>query len=160
MTSLIIRDIEERDLPQIMRFVRELAIYEKAEHEVVADEEDLRRMLFAEQPKVFGLMCEAAGQAVGFAIYFYNFSTWLGKHGVYLEDLYVTPESRGLGAGKALLKRLAEIAVENDCGRVEWWVLDWNEPAIKFYESFGAKAMDEWTVFRLTGDELTEFAES
>jgi GNAT superfamily N-acetyltransferase len=116
--------------------------------------------LFAEQPKVFGLMCEQNGLAIGFAIYFYNYSTWLGKHGIYLEDLYVTPESRGLGAGKALLKRLAEIAVDNNCGRVEWSVLDWNEPAIRFYESIGAGPQDEWTVYRLTGEALQGFAKS
>lgn len=158
MNPLSIRTAQESDLEQIMTFIRELAIYEKAEHEVVASLEDLRATLFGSQPKVFGLMCELGDQAVGFAVYFYNYSTWLGKHGIYLEDLYVTPEHRGLGAGKALLKRLAEIAVAEDCGRVEWSVLDWNEPAIQFYQSLGAGAQDEWTVYRMSGTALSEFA--
>ena len=159
MTELQIRKATEQDLEQIMQFIRELAIYEKAEHEVVTDLEDLRATLFAPQPRTFALICEAGSEAIGFAVYFYNYSTWLGKHGIYLEDLYVTPASRGLGAGKALLQQLAKIAVAEGCGRVEWSVLDWNTPAIEFYESFGAKPQDEWTVFRLTGEKLTRFAD-
>lgn len=158
MTHLNIRPATEDDLQQIYDFIYELAVYEKAPEEVKTNTEELRQKLFCEQPKVFCLICESEGKAIGFAVYFYNFSTWLGKHGIYLEDLYVTPEARGLGAGKALLKKLAEIAVENDCGRVEWWVLDWNKPAIDFYESLGARPQDEWTVYRLSGKALTDFA--
>lgn len=160
MSELIIRPATENDIDQIYAYVVELAIYEKAEHEVVTTPEELRAALFCEQPRVFALICEHRGQAIGFAVYFYNFSTWLGQHGIYLEDLYVTPESRGLGAGKALLKRLAEIAVAENCGRIEWAVLDWNEPAIKFYLSLGASPQDEWTVYRLTGAALNSFAAS
>lgn len=160
MTELTIRQARESDLEQILAFVTELAIYEKAEHEVVAGVGDLQAALFCDEPKVHSLICEAAGEPIGFALYFYNYSTWLGKHGIYLEDLYVTPNRRGLGAGKALLKRLAQIAVANDCGRVEWAVLDWNTPAIKFYESLAAKPQDEWRVFRLAGDDLTNFVKT
>ena len=146
------------DAPLILRFVRELAIYEKAEHEVLATEDDIRRVVFASDSRVDGLICEADGEAIGFAVYFLNYSTWLGQYGLFLEDLYVTPEARGMGAGKALLQRLAQIAIERDCGRFEWNVLDWNTPAIEFYEALGAKAQSEWIGYRLTGDALHELA--
>ena len=136
----------------------DLAIYEKAREEVLADQSHIRATLFSQDPKAFALICEIDGQPVGFAVYFYNYSTWLGKHGIYLEDLYVAQEQRGMGAGKALLKELASIAVDNKCGRLEWSVLDWNEPAIKFYQAMGAKPQDGWTVYRLTGDALLEFS--
>lgn len=158
MTKLIVRPATADDIEQIFNFITELAIYEKAEHEVVTTPAQLADKLFCQQPQVFALICEADGQAIGFAIYFYNFSTWLGKHGIYLEDLYVSPQHRGFGAGKALLKELAKIAVAKDCGRVEWSVLDWNQPAIDFYLSLGAGAQDEWTVYRLTDQALIDFA--
>ena len=158
MQNLQIRSATPSDVTQILTFISELAIYEKAEHEAVATAEQIHESLFCDQPRAFALMCESAGKPIGFAVYFYNYSTWLGKHGIYLEDLYVTPESRGLGAGKALLKRLAEIAVAEECGRVEWSVLDWNEPAIEFYKALDAAPQDEWTVYRLAGDALINFA--
>jgi len=157
-TQLIIRPCTIDDCALILHFVTELAIYEKAEHEVIANEQHFRETLFQDNPKAFGLIAEINNEPVGFAIYFYSYSTWLGKHGIYLEDLYVSPEHRGSGAGKALLKELATIAVNNDCGRVEWSVLDWNEPSIKFYEAMGAKVKDEWLVYRLSGKALTDFA--
>ena len=157
---LRIRAATPADAPLILHFVRELAIYEKAEHEVLATPEHFLRVLFAEHPKVFGLICEnAAGTAVGFAVYFFNFSTWQGRQGLYLEDLYVSPEHRGLGAGKALLQHLARIAVDNDCGRFEWSVLDWNTPAIDFYDSLGAQPQTEWIRYRLTGAQLQALAD-
>ena len=158
--SLVIRPATAQDVPTVMQFVRELAIYEKAEHEVIASEQHFMETLFCPQPKVFALIAEHNRVPVGLAIYFYSYSTWLGKHGIYLEDLYVQPAKRGLGAGKALLQELAKIAVANDCGRVEWSVLDWNEPSIKFYQAMGAQAKDGWTVYRLTGDALSDFAKA
>ena len=157
-SKLTIRQCTMDDCAVILNFVRELAIYEKAEHEVVATEQHFEQSMFCDTPKVFGLIAEINNKPVGFAIYFYSFSTWLGKHGIYLEDLYVSPKRRGAGAGKALLKELATIAVQNNCGRVEWSVLDWNEPSIKFYEAMGAKIKDGWDVYRLTGDALHDFA--
>ena len=158
MSHLNIRPATMDDCGLILRFVRELAIYENAEHEALATPEHVQRTLFGEQPKVFGLICEADGQPVGFAIYFFNYSTWQGRHGLYLEDLYVTPEARGCGAGKALLQRLAQIAVDQDCGRFEWSVLDWNTPSIKFYESLGALPQSEWIRYRVTGQALLDLA--
>ena len=146
------------DAALILHFVRELAIYEKAEHEVLATEQHVRDTIFGDDSRVDGLICEHEGEAVGFAVYFLNYSTWLGKYGLFLEDLYVTPEKRGVGAGKALLQYLARLAVEKDCGRFEWNVLDWNEPAIKFYDSIGAEPLHEWIGYRLTGDALHRFA--
>lgn len=154
-TPLNVRSIELSDISRIFSFIKELAIYEKAEQEVVTNIDRLCNTLFCDNPRVFGLICEYQGHPIGFAIYFYNYSTWLGKHGIYLEDLYVTPKQRGLGAGKALLKHLAKIAVAEDCGRIEWSVLDWNTPAIKFYENLNAVPQSEWTVYRLTGRALT-----
>lgn len=158
MPELVIRPAQPSDTAQIMQFVIDLAIYEKAEHEVIATPQHINDTLFCENPQAHGLIAELDGTAVGFAIYFFSYSTWLGKHGIYLEDLYVSPESRGSGAGKGLLQRLASIAVNNNCGRLEWSVLDWNEPSIKFYEAMGAKPKDGWTVYRLDGQALTDFA--
>lgn len=141
-----------------MQFVVDLAIYEKEPDAVVATESDFAKALFGDNPQVHCLIAEIDQHAVGFAVYFLSFSTWLGQHGIYLEDLFVKPESRGSGAGKALLKELAKIAVANNCGRVEWSVLDWNEPSINFYKALGAKPQDEWTVYRLTDQALSDFA--
>ena len=153
-----IRPATVADTGTILHFIRELAIYEKAEHEALATPAHIHHSLFGAQPSVFGLICELGGQAIGFAVYFFNYSTWLGKHGLYLEDLYVSPEARGLGAGKALLRHLAQLAVARDCGRFEWSVLDWNTPAIDFYQSLGARPQSEWTTYRLTGQALLDFA--
>jgi len=160
MASLNIRQARPDDVNQIMQFVIDLAIYEKEEDAVVATPEHFEKALFCDNPQAHCLIAEADGKAVGFAVYFFSFSTWLGQHGIYLEDLYVSPESRGLGAGKALLKQLAIIAVEKNLGRVEWSVLDWNEPSIKFYEAMGAEPKDGWTVYRLSDQALTDFAGS
>lgn len=154
-----IRPATIEDTAQILHFIRELAIYEKAEHEVLATEQDIRDTVFGVDSRVDALICEHAGEAIGFAVYFFNYSTWLGKYGLFLEDLYVTPEHRGIGAGKALLSRLARVAIERGCGRFEWNVLDWNTPSIDFYESLGAEAQNEWTGYRLTGEALTKLAE-
>ena len=158
MSNLTIRPAEPSDIPQILQFVHELAVYEKEPDAVEATEADLQRALFGQNANVFGLIAELDAKPVGFAVYFFNFSTWLGRNGIYLEDLYVTPETRGHGVGKALLHELAKIAVARNCGRVEWSVLNWNEPAIQFYRSIGAGPQDEWTVYRLTGDALQKFA--
>jgi GNAT superfamily N-acetyltransferase len=158
MSALLIRQAQPQDCALILRFVRDLALYEKALNEVTATEENLRGLLFAEHPRVFALICEIDGEAAGFALYFYNFSSWLGRLGLYLEDLYVDPTHRGKGAGKALLQHLAKQAVAEGCGRFEWNVLDWNEPAIQFYESFGARPQSEWVGYRLTGKALEDFA--
>ncbi|QNH06436.1 GNAT family N-acetyltransferase [Pseudomonas sp. B11D7D] len=157
---LHIRPATPEDAELILRFITDLAIYEKAEHEVKTDAAGIRDSLFAEGSTAHGLICENDGQPIGYAVYFFNYSTWLGKHGLYLEDLYVSPEARGLGAGKALLRHLAQLAVARDCGRFEWSVLDWNTPAIEFYESFGARPQSEWTTYRLTGQALLDFAAS
>ncbi len=158
MANIDIHQATIADAALILRFVTELAIYEKAEHEVIATEADIRNSLFGASSTVRALICRAGGEPIGFAVYFFNYSTWLGKNGLYLEDLYVSPANRGTGAGKALLKHLAQIAVENDCGRFEWNVLDWNEPAIKFYQSIGAKPLNEWVGYRLAGQALEDFA--
>ena len=158
MSTIHIRPAESGDIPTIMQFIRDLADYEKALHEVLASEDDLEQILFGEDSRVEALICEIDGNAAGFAVYFFNFSTWLGKLGLFLEDLYVSPDYRGSGAGKALLKHLAGIAVARDCGRFEWNVLDWNTPAIEFYESFGAQAQSEWIGYRLSGQALVDFA--
>ncbi len=157
---IAIRAATEADAALILRFIRELAIYEKAEHAVVTDESQLRQTLFGADAKAHALVCEMEGQPVGYAVYFFNYSTWLGKPGIYLEDLYVTPAQRGRGAGKALLKHVAAIAVQQGCGRYEWSVLDWNKPAIDFYEALGARPMSEWTIYRVSGDGLRHLAES
>ena len=158
MTTLTIRPATPADAELIVHFVRELAIYEKAEHEVEATPEHVLRTLFCAQPRVFGLIALEGDTPVGFAVYFFNYSTWQGRHGLYLEDLYVSPEHRGQGAGKALLQHLARIAVEHDCGRFEWSVLNWNTPSIAFYDSLGAKPQSEWIRYRLTGAALYNLA--
>ena len=155
-----IRQATVEDSALILRFVTELAIYEKAENEVIATKSDIESSLFASDSSTKAVICSINNEPIGFAVYFFNYSTWLGKHGLYLEDLYVSPQYRGIGAGKALLKHLAEIALSNNCGRFEWSVLDWNEPAIQFYQSIGAKPQDEWVGYRLTGKALEEFANS
>ena len=153
-----IRPATGEDSALILHFVRELAIYEKAEHEVLATEDDIRDTVFGPDSRVEALICEHEGEAIGFALYFFSYSTWLGKYGLFLEDLYVSQEHRGIGAGKLLLQKLAGIAVERGCGRFEWNVLDWNEPSIKFYEACGAVAMSEWVGYRLQGQALESFA--
>ena len=155
-----IREATPADVPEILAMIHELADYEKAPHEVVATPGLLRDALFGPDPAVYALMAEDddSGALVGFALWFRNFSTWLGRHGVYLEDLYVRPSHRGHGYGKALLQELARIAVERGYGRFEWWVLDWNTPAIDFYRSIDAVPMDEWTVYRVTGEPLRRLA--
>ncbi|MFC3710990.1 GNAT family N-acetyltransferase [Sphingoaurantiacus capsulatus] len=154
----MIRDATAADVPTILRFVKELAIYEREPDAVKATEADLTRVLFGDRPYAEAIIAEEGATPLGFALFFHNFSTWTGKPGIYLEDLYVTPDARGAGVGKALLARLAAIGVERDCGRLEWSVLDWNAPAIAFYRSLGAVAMDEWTVNRVTGDALKALA--
>ncbi len=158
MSDTRIRPAEVADCALILHFIRELAKYEKALHEVVATAEDLEAILFCANPRVEALVCEVDGEPAGIAIYFFNFSTWLGKLGLFLEDLYVSPRFRGHGAGKALLRHLAQVAVARDCGRFEWNVLDWNQSAIDFYEAFGAQAQSEWVGYRLTGQALRDFA--
>ena len=146
------------DAALILRFIKELAAYEKAEDEVVASEADIRASLFGADSPARALVCSVDGVAAGFAVYFFNYSTWQGRKGLYLEDLYLTPAHRGVGAGKALLQQLARIAVAQGCGRFEWSVLDWNEPALQFYRSIGAWPMDEWVRYRLAGPALAAFA--
>ena len=153
-----IRPASVEDVPLILQLIRELAAYERAPQDAVATEPQLREVLFGEKPSAEVLLAFVGEAAVGFAVYFFNFSTWLGRPGLYLEDLFVRPETRGKGYGRALLERLAQIAQERGCGRMEWAVLDWNEPAIQFYEKLGAKAMEEWTVFRLTSDGIADLA--
>ncbi|TBR43549.1 GNAT family N-acetyltransferase [Marinomonas agarivorans] len=158
MTSLVIRDAVMTDARTILTFIKDLATYEKAADQVIATEQDIADSLFGVGANIKGVICELDGVPIGFAIYFYNYSTWQGKKGIYLEDLYVTPESRGVGAGKALLKHLASQAITEGCGRFEWSVLDWNEPAIQFYESIGAKQKSEWLGYQLSGSALQDFA--
>jgi GNAT superfamily N-acetyltransferase len=160
MSNIEIRPASAEDSALILRFITDLAIYENAEDAVIATESDIRQSLFGKDSTTSAVVCEIDNQAIGYAVYFFNYSTWLGKHGLYLEDLYVAPEYRGMGAGKALLKHLAQIALGRNCGRFEWSVLDWNEPAIKFYQSIGAKPQDEWVPYRLTGKALVALAES
>ncbi len=150
---------KRKDISLILTFIKELAEYEKLLGEVFATEEILEKNLFGEH-KVAEVVIGYEGQeAVGFALYFYNFSTFLGKSGIYLEDLYIKPQFRGKGYGKSFLKYLAKLAREKNCGRLEWWVLDWNKPSIDFYKKLGAEPMKDWTVFRLTGDSLEKLAE-
>lgn len=156
--NLLIRKATAEDAGTILGFIKELALYEKEPDAVVASEEDIAARLFNPETTTEALICHLAGQPVGFAVYFLNFSTWLGRDGLFLEDLYVSPLHRGKGFGKALLKHLARIAVARNCGRFEWNVLDWNEPAIRFYESLGARAQGEWIGYRLEGRALRELA--
>jgi GNAT superfamily N-acetyltransferase len=152
------RSAERRDVPLILRYIRELARYEKLEEEVVATEEILEEWLF-DKEKAEVIFAVVEGKEVGFALFFHNFSTFLGRAGIYLEDLYVEPAHRGQGIGTALLRELARIAVARGCGRLEWWCLDWNTPSIEFYRSLGAEAMDDWTVYRISGKTLSKLAE-
>lgn len=146
---------ERSDVPVILEFIKELADYEKLGDEVVADVPTLEHWLFDEK-KAEVIFAAVDGEKAGFALFFHNFSTFLGRAGIYLEDLFVKPEYRGRGIGKAMLTELARIAVDRGCGRLEWWCLDWNEPSIEFYKSMGAEPMDEWTVYRIAGDTLQE----
>jgi GNAT superfamily N-acetyltransferase len=155
-----IRSAHLDDVPIILELIRDLATYERAPNEVTATEEQLVDVLFGERPAAEVLLAFEKDTPVGFAIFFHNFSTWLGRPGLYLEDLFVKPEKRGKGYGRALLVDLARIARDRGCGRMEWAVLDWNEPAIKFYRALGATPMDEWTVFRLTRDGIARLAQS
>jgi GNAT superfamily N-acetyltransferase len=155
-----IRQARVKDVPIILELIRDLATYERAPHEVTATEEQLVDVLFGKRPAAEVLLAFEAKSPVGFAVFFHNFSTWLGRPGLYLEDLFVKPEKRGKGYGRALLIELAKISRDRGCGRMEWAVLDWNKPAIKFYHSLGAKPMDEWTVFRLTHDGIARLANS
>lgn len=147
------------DVDEILALIYELADYEKAPEEAKATREQIIETFFCEDPKVFCELVEIDGEIAGCAIWFLNYSTWLGKHGIYLEDLFVRPQYRGKGYGKALLKYLASICDERGYGRFQWWVLDWNEPSIEFYKSLGAVAMDEWTVYRVSGADLKKLAE-
>jgi GNAT superfamily N-acetyltransferase len=156
--KLRIRHGERRDVPLIADLIRGLALYERLADEVTMTEEKLDRALFGEPRYAETLIAEDDGAPVGFALFFHNFSTFLAQPGIYLEDLFVLPEARGKGVGRALLERLAQIAVERDCGRLEWAVLDWNRDAIGFYESLGARPNSDWTVYRLTGDSLRSLA--
>ena len=156
--KLLFRNAERKDVPLILRFIKELADYEKMLQEVVADESMLEKWIFDKQ-KAEVIFAVLNGKEIGFALFFHNFSTFLGRAGIYLEDLYVKPEYRGKGYGKAILKRLAEIAVERGCGRLEWWCLDWNKSSIDFYLSLGAEPMNDWIVYRIAGRTLKELAE-
>ena len=157
--NLTFRFAERKDVPLILNFIKELAEYEKMLDEVVATETLLEEWLFDKHKAevIFAVIDE---KEIGFALFFHNFSTFLGRSGIYLEDLYVRPEYRGLGYGKAILKKLAQIAVERGCGRLEWWCLDWNQPSIDFYLSLGAEAMKDWTVYRIAGDTLNQLVDT
>ena len=160
MSNFAIRFATVADVATVMRFIRDLARYERLEHEVIATEDVLRETVFGERRYAEVLIGEIDGDPVGFALFFHNFSTFIGRPGIYLEDLFVRPEFRGHGYGKALLGRLAALAVERKCGRVEWAVLDWNTPSIEFYKSIGAVPMTDWRIFRLKGDALAALAKS
>jgi GNAT superfamily N-acetyltransferase len=157
---MTIRSATPEDVPTILQLIRDLATYERAPNEVTATEKQLTEVLFGHRPAAEVVLAFDGDVPVGFAVFFHNFSTWLGQPGVYLEDLFVKPEERGKGYGRALLVHLAKIARDRGCGRMEWAVLDWNEPAIQFYRALGAKPMDEWTVFRLTRDGILKLAEA
>jgi GNAT superfamily N-acetyltransferase len=156
----MIRRARPDDVPAIFQLIRDLAEYERALPEVTGTQEDLHACLFRPDPAVFAHVAEHEGEVAGFALWFLNYSTWLGRHGIYLEDLYVRPDLRGSGYGRQLLAELAALCIERGYGRLEWWVLDWNEPARGFYDMLGANRMDEWTVHRLTGPALVALAAS
>jgi GNAT superfamily N-acetyltransferase len=158
MLELEIRSATRDDVPLILSFIKELAEYERLSQEVVATEEGLRDSLFGERPAAEVLIGHLGDEPAGFALFFHSFSTFLGRPGIYLEDLYVRPAFRGTGVGRTLLVRLAELATERGCGRLEWSVLNWNKPAIRFYKALGAVPMDEWTVYRVTGDAVGDLA--
>ena len=151
-----IRPAKIQEVGEVLQLIQDLAIYEKAPEQVEASKEDLLNTIFASDPRVFCDLVEVDGQIAGMAIWFLNYSTWQARHGIYLEDLFIKPEYRGRGYGKALLKHLAKICDEKGYGRLQWWVLDWNSPAIEFYKSLGAEAMDEWTVYRTSGKALKD----
>lgn len=158
-SNFAIRPATEEDVPLVLEFIRELAEYENLLDQFVATEKRLGETLFGDRPHAEVLIGELGSRPVGFALYFHNYSTFLAKPGLYLEDLFIRPGYRGKGFGKAMLRRLAGIAVERGCGRFEWSVLDWNKPAIEFYKALGAQPMDDWTVYRLSGEPLTKLAE-
>ena len=153
---MIIRPAKIQEVGEVLQLIQDLATYEKAPEQVEASKEDLLNTIFASDPRVFCDLVEVDGQIAGMAIWFLNYSTWQARHGIYLEDLFIKPEYRGRGYGKALLKHLAKICDEKGYGRLQWWVLDWNSPAIEFYKSLGAEAMDEWTVYRTSGKALKD----
>ena len=157
-SEILIRLAEKQDVSTILSFIKDLAEYEKLTDEVIADEESLENFLFSTRPFAEVFIAEYGMKPVGFALFFHTFSTFMGKPGLYLEDLYVKPEMRGKGVGKKLFRKVAQIALERDCGRLEWSVLNWNEPAIGFYKKLGAQAMNEWMVYRLSGDSLSNFS--
>ena len=151
-----IRPAKREEVGEVLQLIQDLATYEKAPDQVEASRDDLLNTIFAKEPRVFCDLVEVDGQIAGMAIWFLNYSTWQAKHGIYLEDLYIKPEFRAKGYGKALLKHLAQICDKEGYGRLQWWALDWNSPAIEFYRSFGAEAMDEWTVYRTSGQALKD----
>lgn len=157
--SIVIRQALPTDAEAIYAMIYELAVYEKAPEEVVTTADEIRATLFGEASKTEALICEIEGKIAGYAVYFTSYSTWLGRNGIYMEDLYISPDFRGQGAGKEMLKRIARFAVERRCGRLEWSVLDWNTPAIDFYRSIGALPQDEWVRYRLDGEALLAFAQ-
>lgn len=154
-----IRPAKREEVGEVLQLIQDLATYEKAPDQVEASRDDLLNTIFAKEPRVFCDLVEVDGQIAGMAIWFLNYSTWQAKHGIYLEDLYIKPEFRARGYGKALLKHLAQICDKEGYGRLQWWVLDWNSPAIEFYRSFGAEAMDEWTVYRTSGQALKDLGD-
>jgi len=156
---LKIRPAKTQEVGEVLQLIQDLATYEKAPEQVEARQEDLLNTIFAKEPRVFCDLVEVDGQIAGMAIWFLNYSTWQAKHGIYLEDLYIKPEFRARGYGKALLKHLAQICDKEGYGRLQWWVLDWNSPAREFYRSFGAEAMDEWTVYRTSGQALKDLGD-
>lgn len=157
--SITIRPACPEDATAIYDMIYELAMYEKAPEEVVTTPDEIRETLFSASNKTEALICESEGKTIGYAVFFTSYSTWLGRNGIYMEDLYITPDHRGKGAGKALLKNIAQSAVKRNCGRLEWSVLDWNQPAIDFYLSIGALPQSEWVRYRLDGEALLKFAE-
>jgi GNAT superfamily N-acetyltransferase len=154
----VIRSATEQDVPVILDLIRQLADYERLSDKVIANEQSIRDTLFGERPGAEVLLASLDGEIAGFAVFFTNYSTFLAKPGLYLEDLFVKPHARGKGIGKALLARLAGIALERDCGRIDWSVLDWNEPSLRFYEALGAVPLTDWTTYRLTGESLAKLA--
>lgn len=158
MTDFVLRPAEPRDCAELDRLIRELAVYEKLEEQKVGTPEALHAALFGERPACEAIIAERHGRAVGFALFFTTFSTFLARPGIYLEDVFVEPEHRGAGIGRAILRRLAALVVERGCGRFEWRVLDWNEPSIRFYESLGGKVLPEWELVRMTAPEFTALA--